>query len=214
MFISDLQGNLGPKFYETALSVGAHACTAAAAPSWSHVTTHLHASAGMYNLKWSWRSSDYIGSSGSEPAVLLISPAPLHSPPPFLLSLPLLLLQLSHAFNFTDCDPHPFTILTTCRARACVDEGADLVWEEEGSGCSSSGDVQLRCSASPTAGPVYSIPFLSSPLEPPPPPPQLMHLLSQATRMPLLPPPLFLDLEACGASSGACCGLANSSLMP
>ena len=83
-----------------------------------------------------------------------------------------------------------------------------------GSGCSSSGDVQLRCSASPTAGPVYSIPFLSSPLEPPPPPPQLMHLLSQATRMPLLPPPLFLDLEACGASSGACCGLANSSLMP
>jgi hypothetical protein len=152
MVISDLEGDLGPKFYETALSVGAHACTAAVAPSWSHVTTHLRASAGMHNLKWSWRSSDYIGSSGSEPAVVLISPAPLHSSPHFLLSLPLLLLRLSHAFNFTVCDPHPFTILTTSRARACVDEGADLLWEEEESGCSSTGDVQLRCSASPTAG--------------------------------------------------------------
>jgi hypothetical protein len=55
---------------------------------------------------------------------------------------------LSHAFNSTSCPAPPFKIATISLARACifnVVNGVNL-------GCSDIGAVQLRCSASPTAG--------------------------------------------------------------
>jgi hypothetical protein len=151
MIVSDLRGSLGPKFYDTALSVSAHACTADAAMDWSHLTINLHASAGLYNLRWFSRGTDRVGSSSSNPATVLILP-PSSSDP--LIALPPLLLHLSHALNYTSCAATPFKILTSSHARVCISQGVEVQEGEEVAEqlCSSEYEATLRCSASPTAG--------------------------------------------------------------
>jgi hypothetical protein len=152
MIVSDLRGSLSPKFYDTALSASAHACTAAASMDWSHLTIHLHASAGLYNLRWVSRGADRVGSSSSDPATVLILPP--SSTSDSLVALPPLLLHLSHALNFTACAAPPFKILTSSHARVCISHGEEVQEGEEEAEqlCSSEDEVTLRCSASPTAG--------------------------------------------------------------
>ena len=158
MIVSDLRGNLTPKFYESTLSVGSHACAAATPMDWSHVTLRMHASAGLYNLRWFMRGSDRIGVSSSDPAAVSIS-QPAASAPKFLFSIPLLLLHLSHAPNFASCSASPLSIFTSARARVCISESDDWQGEEKGevgwqfcTKVSDEQEVVLRCSASPTAG--------------------------------------------------------------
>lgn len=158
MIVSDLRGNLTPKFYESTLSVGSHACAAATPMDWSHVTLRMYASAGLYNLRWFMRGSDRIGVSSSDPAAVSIS-QPAALTPKFLLSIPLLLLHLSHAPNFTSCSASPLSMFTSARARVCISESDDWQGEEKGevgwqfcTKVSDEQEVVLRCSASPTAG--------------------------------------------------------------
>ncbi len=156
MIVSDLRGSLAPKFYDTALSVGTHACAAASSMDWKHVALSMYASAGLYNLRWFKRGIDRIGVSSSDPAAVFISlPAP--STPHPTLQLPLLLLHLSHSPNFTACAAPLFKIYTTATARVCIGEReVQLEERQEGSQfctrSSGEGEVRLRCSASPTAG--------------------------------------------------------------
>ena len=135
------------------LSADSHACTPPPSSlEWRHVTMHIHASRGLYNLPWKQRHSDVLGSSScgsGEPATVAISPSTPPSPHPFILSLPPLLLHLSQAPTSTACASPPFHIRTRAHARAC-DEGA-----AGGGWCSSEDDLQLRCSASPRTGALF-----------------------------------------------------------
>ncbi len=150
MVVSDLRGSLGPKFYETELAAHMHSCDAAIGTRWSDVTATLHASAGQHNLRWTMRSSDHIGQSSSEPAVVTVSPSSTSASYAFLLSPPLFLLRLSLALNTSACNAPVFNVFTKASARACLGEESGL--EAEGHRCSGVSEVHLRCSASPTAG--------------------------------------------------------------
>jgi hypothetical protein len=148
MVVSDLRGSLGSKFYSTGLTMHMRSCDAASGTRWSGMTATLHASAGLYNLRWIMRSLDHIGKGSSEPAVVIVSPSFPSASFPFLLSSPLFLLHLSHALNTSyTCDPLPFNILTKAFARACLGEE-----KTEEQLCSGVSEVHLKCSASPTAG--------------------------------------------------------------